>query len=138
MSLADIKAKIAAREAAAAAARDEQLAKDLEALDALQEAHGVAGVLGVPTPAAPPLPTTVYIIPPDRRTYDYWAKTMRRPGSTVTEKTEADTDLANKVVVYPDKDTWKDLVEKHPAMVSSVVNAAGKLAGLAVGDSGKE
>lgn len=138
MTPQEVKEQIALLQEAAKEARAAQADKDNEALLAVYQTHGVDGVMTVDTPAAPPLPTKVVIIAPDRKLYDYWVKTMRRPGSTVTEKVEADYDLASKIVVYPDKEVWKQLIDKHSGVISSVVNAAGKLAGLAVNESGKE
>jgi hypothetical protein len=138
MDADEYKKKRAAREAAEKPVKEERDAKDREVLDGLEEKHGNAGVGAILVPCAPPLPGMVVIRPPEPSDFQLWQHTMTKAGVTATEKIEAHAELAASVIVYPEKDVYKQMVEKHAGIPSTVTAEAARMAGAGLVQRGKE
>ena len=126
MSIEDIQAKRAARKAAAATAREAQYEKDLEALDAAEEAHGDDRVTVLDLPAhVPGLPTLVIVKTPEskyfKRFRDMARKRRDEPGAAVDL-------LAGFCVEYPSEEIYKKVCDAFPGTHDCVGAAAVKLA----------
>ena len=137
MSVAEIEARRAARKAALAAQRDEQYAKDLEALDGLEVKHGDGGVTSVETPSySAGLPTMAVVRAPSKSEYDRFRdQIVRSKGGPA--QIQAQDMLADVCVAYPDKETYKRMREAFPGIHVSVSVAAVKLADGKIAEEGK-
>lgn len=124
-----------AKEKEATAQRD---LDDLEALDALEETHGIANIRRIDLPTAAPLPGFAVIRAPDPAEYKAWQAVVMKGAAKSSEKAVAAEDLATDVLLYPDIDTYKKLVEKHAGVPTLLASEAVKFAGGAAHDSGKE
>lgn len=132
----EIQARRDARKATRAKARDEQRAKDLEALDALEEEHGDGLVKeieladdmffdGLPTMAVVRCPTG-----PENTRYEVQCKNAK---ANVEKLVEAGHTLGKACLVYPSKEVYAQLLEK----VSTFHTRVSKVAVL-LGQGGKE
>lgn len=117
-SVEEIEAARAERKAKLAAAKAEQFAADLEALDALELEHGDDKVRRVDLNAwAPGVPTFVVVRMPspiEFRRYQDQVKTQGngKPGDVV----RATHAVADACIVYPDADTYKRVREASPGV----------------------
>lgn len=127
--LTEIEARRAARKAALARERDEQLATDLEAIDALEQEHGDTNVAVIRLPYTPGLPAAVAAkCPPKAVVKRYRARIkpdkQGRPGDAVAAAQE----VVGVCLIYPDKDTFEKLVEARPGIDTQLGTAALNLA----------
>ncbi len=136
-TIKDIEKRRADRAAKHKAACEVRDAKDLEALDACEELHGVGEVRTVKVPTAPPMPGTVIIRRPAPEEYRAWKGITARASATMSEKDAAAADLARDVVIYPEAEAYAKLVEVCPGAPTLVAVEALKFAGGAE-DRGKE
>jgi hypothetical protein len=136
MTLAEIEARRAARKEAAAQAKAEQYAKDLEALDALEEEYGAGKVTSLEVAFySPGLPTMAIVRAPKGIEY----KRLRdRARSKNSDPGLGADELADVCVVYPEPDVYKQMRETFPGIHDSAFVAANKLAEGKAKDEGKD
>lgn len=137
MSLADIEKRRAERKASLKEKRDEQYAKDLEALDALEVQYGDDSVAAVETPGyVPGLPTMAVSRAPTKDEYKRFRDMVVRSKGGPAQ-IEAQDLLADSCVVYPDKETYKAMREAFAGLHVSMAVAAVKLADGKAAEEGK-
>ena len=131
MTLDEIEARREARRQTYEAARSAQRAKDIEALDALEEAHGYGAVRVVePARWVPGLPTLAVVRAPDPAQFKRWRDRLRGEAAKegrgdLAKPTE---ELADVCIVYPDQETYARLREASPGLHLGAGNAAAALA----------
>lgn len=140
LSAADVQARRDARRAEYEAARDAQLAIDLEAIDALEQSEGYANIAAVDVKNwEPGFPAKLAVRAPDEKQYKRFRETAAdkkdgRKGDAV----QATQQLAAVCVAYPDKDTYQALLKVRPGIDLALGNLAAKLAGAEEESKGKE
>src|SRR5687768_8755928 len=114
----EIENRRAERKAAAAKAREEQYAKDLEAIDALEVESGEElATLKVAT-YKPGLPTLVGVKAPSEAYYKRFAQMIRKAGQNLEARAHAQDLLADSCWAYPtDADTRKAMREAFPGVL---------------------
>lgn len=127
----EIEARRAERKAAAAKAREEQYAKDLEAIDAMEVETGEdISTLNVKN-HKPGLPTLVGVKPPSEAYYKRFAQMIRKAGQNLEARAHAQDLLAESCWVYPaEADTRKAMREAFPGVLVSIAVKAAELAEL--------
>jgi hypothetical protein len=131
-----------ARREVAAKARDEQKAHDLEALEPLEDEHGVHSISVLHVPHTVGLPTLAAVrtpSPPEMKRYQSRIKPHEtRHGKPVTpDYAEAASELASVCLVYPDADTYERLCTARPGLAVQLGVAAVKLSTGQAEDEGK-
>jgi hypothetical protein len=128
-SIEEIQAARAARKAVGSAAREEQLAKDLEALDALELEHGDDRVVSLELPAhIPGLPTIIVGRCPSKDYFKKFQDMVRRAKGDLVRIGPATDQLADVCLAYPDAETYKQVREAFPAIHDQLATAAAELA----------
>jgi len=137
--IAEIEQKRAERKAALAAAREEQLANDLEALDALEQEHGDHAIARLDVDGFKPGHTAfVALRSPSSIEYQRFCDMIARAGNDAKKKLEAQNMLAESCWCYPkEKDARKAMLEAYPGMLLSVAVRAMKLAEATEAAEGK-
>lgn len=136
-TLEEIEERRAARKAAAKVARDEQYAKDLEALDALEVEHGDGKVSVCELPAhTPGLPTMVVVRCPDPKVHKRFTDMVHK-AQKHGDYGPASNLLADACVAYPDAATYTKVREVCPGIHASVAERAVKLSQAKAVDEGK-
>jgi hypothetical protein len=134
----EIEERRAARKAAAEKAREEQYAKDLEALDELEQEHGDGKVVQLDLPAfTVGLPTMVVVRTPtdvEHRRYRDMVRRSKGKGDEIGKATDL---LADVCRVYPDDDTYEAVRKAHPGVHDSIAVQAIKLAEARTAEEGK-
>lgn len=130
-----LEAKRAARRDGVAKARQEQYAKDLEQIDALEEQHGPDRVTVLEMPSfMPGLPTVVVVKTPEPNVFTRFRQMVRKASKDVEAMGNAKDLLAASCIAYPDADTYARMKTAWP----SIHDNAG-LAAIQLGESeGKE
>ena len=124
-----IEARRAARKAARAAEARAQLAADLEALDALEEAHGDSNLKRLDVPFTPGLPTLCVVRTPrpvEIKRYRDQVK-PRGPGD-VPDLTKAAEAVCAVALVYPAADVFVKMCEARPGLAAQLGSVALSLA----------
>ncbi len=133
-----IEARRAARKATGDKERKEQLAKDLEALDALEVQHGDGRVARLTVQFfTPGLPTMVIVSTPSDGHFTRYRQQIRKAGQNVEAKGAAADMLASVCVAYPDEDTYNRMRKVYPAIHDSVYIQAAQLGQARTEDEGK-
>lgn len=134
----EIEARRAARKAEAQKAREEQYAKDLEAVDAIEvESGDDLSTLKVASYKAG-LPTLVAVKPPSEAYYKRFAQMIRKAGQNLEARAAAQDLLAESCWVYPqDPETRKAMKEAFPGVLVSIAVKASELAELNAEEEGK-
>lgn len=131
----EVQARIAARVAAHAAAREEQELTDLLALDEAQEHHGVDGVAALSIPFTAGLPAMCAVRTPT-------AHEIKRYRARAKEKNpdmpKASEEIASSCLVYPDRETFAQMCANAPAIHAQLGVEAIKLATGKSESEGKE
>jgi hypothetical protein len=137
-SVEEIQAARAARKASNEAARVEQYAKDLDALDALEVEHGDGRVCELSLPAyRPGLPTLVVVVCPAPDYYKRFQEMVRRAKGEGSKLGPAADLLADHCVAYPAKDVYAEVRKAFPGVHDSVAAAAAELSQAKGRDEGK-
>lgn len=127
----EIEARRAERKSAAEAARKEQYAKDLEAIDDLEVKSGDEITTLKVASFKAGLPTLVGIKAPSEQYYKRYAQMIRRAGQNLEKAAEAQEMLADSCWVYPDdKQVRKEMREAFPAVLMSIVVKVNELVEL--------
>lgn len=138
-SIEEIEAKRADRKAKLQAEADEQRAKDLEALDALELEHGDTSVCHIDVPYTPGLPTmAIARMPKADELKRYRAGLKVTPGEKLDlgASNESAAQLGRTVRLYPDEAVFKEMCAARPDLASQLGTRATKLAqGKAAEDS---
>ena len=136
-TIEEIEARRAERAKALAEARAEQLGKDLEALDRLEEEHGTGRVVRVEVAAfTPGLPTCAIVCVPSEEAFKRLRDQLRRAKDGVARG--AAQDLLGEVCrVYPDAQTYAAMRAKSPGLHDAVSVAAMRLADAEAAEQGK-
>lgn len=135
-SIADLERRRAERKAANGQLRTEQYARDLLALDALEEELGDGRVAPLELSFfTPGLPTFVVVRAPDEVSYRRFRDMVRNSKGTAHGKA-ADM-LADVCVAYPDADTYKKLRDAYPGVHDSVAVQAIRLTEGKAAEEGK-
>lgn len=130
-------ARKAARAAQNEAPKAEQLAKDLDALCALEDEHGDARVYRYDLPSyVEGLPTMVVFRCPNPVEYKRFRDMMRRAKSG-KEQGEALDLLVTPCRVYPDASTFEKMTAVFPGLGDSVSRPVLRLAEAAQAEEGK-
>lgn len=128
----EIEKRRAERKAATQRARDDQYAKDLEALDELEASHGDENVSRLAVNGfRPGLPTFVVVRVPTDVEYKRFSQTVRRAKDNNEAKAQAVEQLGAVCLVYPSKDdeeTRKALLSAFPGIIPSAGVEATRLA----------
>lgn len=137
-TVAEIEARRAARRAVSDAARDEQEAKDLEAIDALEVASaenlGTMRVNGY----VPGQPVRVAFRAPSEAYYKRFCQQVRKAGPNLEARGAAQDMLAQVCWVYPAKpEDQKAMVAAFPGTLVSIAIEVAKLAELNRDEEGK-
>jgi hypothetical protein len=129
----------AARESAGKADREARDAKDLEVLDALEAKHGNDGVRVIDVPCAAPLPGIVVIKAPEPSDFDLWQTVLMKDKSTTSDKKEAHVDFATSVLLYPERDVLKKMIDAgQSGLFVTITGVAAKFAAAGLEARGKE
>lgn len=134
-----IERKRAERKAAAATARAEQRAADLEALDALEQEHGDHAVKALDVDCGPGLPTLIVARAAngaEMKRYRHEAKPPK--GSDQPRFAEAGERLGALVRIYPDDATFAKILEARPGVLLQLGSAALELATAQDAAAGKD
>lgn len=125
--LAAIEARRAARREAAAAAREAQFVKDMEALDALEEQHGPNQVKALHAKSyVAGLPTFIVVKSPGGTSYyKRFADQVRAAKNHKGAEAAAQDMLARSSIVYPaDEETLGRMLDAFPNMLNDAALAA--------------
>ncbi len=136
--ITEIEARRAERKAAAAKAREEQYAKDLEAIDALEVESGEEITTLKVNAHKPGLPTLVGVKAPNETYYKRFAQMVRKAGQNLEARAHAQDLLAESCWAWPSEaDTRKAMREAYPGVLVSIAVKAAELAELAADEEGK-
>ncbi len=136
--ITEIEARRAERKAASQKARDEQYAKDLEAIDALEVETGDELTTLNVNSFKPGLPSLVGVKPPSEAYYKRFAQMIRKSGQNLEARAHAQDLLAESCWAYPkDPETRKAMREAFPGVLVSIAVKAAELAELKAEDEGK-
>lgn len=134
----EIESRRAARKAAAAQAREEQYAKDLEAIDALEVESGEDIATLKVSQFKPGLPSLVGVKAPTEAYYKRFAQMIRKSGQNLEARAHAQDMLAESCWAYPnDADQRKAMKEAFPGVLVSIAVKAAELAELNADEEGK-
>lgn len=113
-SLQDIEARREARKAQLESAKNEQIAIDLEAIDALEVEHGDSNIAIVEVPFTSGLPVMCAVRTPKPVELKRYRDRLRK---NKDQQLEAAQELAAVTWVYPsDKDVQKQVLEARPGI----------------------
>lgn len=113
-SLQDIEARREARKAQLESARSEQIAVDLEAIDALEVEHGDSNIAEVEIPFTAGLPVKLAVRTPKPVELKRYRDRLRK---NKDQQLEAAQELAAVTWVYPsDKEVQKAVLEARPGV----------------------
>jgi len=136
--IAEIEARRNARKAALSSDREEQFAKDLEALDALEVEHGDGVVARLDVDHfVKGHPTFVVVRAPTGIQYKRFADMVTRAGEQATKRREATDMLAQSCWLYPDEAQRKEMLEHFPGLLPAISLRAMQLAEAKAADEGK-
>jgi len=137
--IAEIEKKRADRKAALKAARTEQLAADLEALNALEEEHGDGSIARLDVDGFKKgLATFVALRAPSADEYKRFCDMVTRAKDTA-KRLDAQNLLAESCWVYPrEADKKKEMLAAYPGLLLSIGTRAQKLADAAEAAEGKD
>jgi hypothetical protein len=128
VSLAEVEAKRAERRAKADAARDEQKAKDLEAIMLLEDKHGESNIATVEIGHTPGLPVVLAVRCPSPVEVKRYRDTVKpKRDGTPGDPLKAAQELAAVCLVYPDAEVYKAVLEARPGTDSPLGVEAIKL-----------
>lgn len=134
----EIENRRAERKAAAAKAREEQYAKDLEAIDAMEIESGEELATLKVANYKPGLPSLVGVKAPSEAYYKRFAQMIRKSGQNLEARAHAQDLLADSCWVYPkDDDQRKAMKEAFPGVLVSIAVKAAELAELNADEEGK-
>lgn len=139
-SIAEIEARRAERKSKLQAEADEQRAKDLEALDALEVEFGDTNIIKIDVPFTPGLPTLAAARTPRPEELKRYRQNLNvTPGEKLdlAGSGDAAAQLGRSVVKYPDVDTFKAMCAARPDLASQLGQLAVKLAQGKAADEGK-
>lgn len=137
-TIEEIEARRTARREANEKARLEQLAIDLEALDALEAQHGDGRVGRIDLPAfVPGLPVFVVVTCPAEDVHRRYRAMMRAGVNDKRKQLEAFDMLGASCLGYPDKAKFSEVVAKFGGIPDGVGLLASKLADGRSADEGK-
>lgn len=127
-SIEEIEKRRADRKAAAATAKQEQLLKDMEALDALEVQYGDGRVARVNLAThVPGLPTFIVVRAPTKAEGQRMRDMVRSGEAKLTKSGAAADMLATSCLVYPDAETYKLVLESFPGVHGDAFMAANDL-----------
>jgi hypothetical protein len=127
----EIEARRAERKAATQKAREEQYAKDIEAIDALEIESGEDLETLKVNSFKPGLPTLVGVKAPTADYYKRFAQMIRKAGQNLEARAHAQDLLAESCWKYPtDPETRKAMKEAFPGVLVSIAVKAAELAEL--------
>jgi len=119
--IAELEARRATRREVNDKARTEQYAKDLEALDRLEEEHGDGRVSALKMPSyVPGLPTFVVVNTPSASYFNRFRSMVRNANGKAQAQGEAKDLLASSCVLYPDAETYARMKEAWPSTHDNV------------------
>ncbi len=130
----------AAKADAEAAAREEQFASDLEAIEALEDKLGIRVHYSKQVRTfVPGLPVVVGVRAPEPAEYKRMFSFMNKTGGSGDAKISALLTLAEQCWVYPEDKSVRDaMTSANAALLASVGNFANKLAEVELQETGKE
>ena len=134
-SIGEIEARRAERKAKLAAQREEQLAVDIEALDAAELQHGDSNVVRIDVPYTPGLPTLALARTPRPVEVKRYRDSVRPKGDKAPDAAAAAEQLAAVCRIYPDAETLAKMAEARPGLNVQLGVAA---VGLAMGAEAAE
>lgn len=139
-SIAEIEARRAERKAKLQDEANEQRAKDLEALDALEVEFGDTNIIKIDVPFTPGLPTLAAARTPRPEELKRYRQNLNvTPGEKLdlAGSGDAAAQLGRTVLKYPDADTFKAMCAARPDLASQLGQLAVKLAQGKAADEGK-
>lgn len=140
-TIEELEARRAARKSATETAKLEQYAKDLEALDKLEEEHGESAFTVMHVPAfTPGLPTLIVIKSPAGT--GYFKRFQDQVGAAKGHKPAemaAQEMLARACLAYPsDPETVKAMTSAYPNLLNAAAKAVVDLATVEAEDAKKD
>lgn len=115
--LEEIEARREARKAALREAQEEQRAADLEAVDALEVEHGDSNITLLDLPFTPGMPTLVAgRAPTTLEIKRYRDRVKPRKDGKPGDPVAAAEEIASVCRVYPDADTYAQVLEARPGV----------------------
>jgi hypothetical protein len=135
--LAEIEARRAARKASQEAARQEQRATDLEALDALEAEHGEVPYVDVahPVEGLPTLAAGRPSKPAELKRYRSRIRVTKEGG--IEGAPEAAEELALACLTYPSREVYDKLVAQRPGIAAALGGAIVEHASAKAREEGK-
>jgi len=124
MSVEEIEKRRADRKAALSELEKEQYAKDLEALDVLEQEHGDSNVDSLRVPFTPGLPVLVAVKTPSKLLVKIYKDRLREAKPNPTKAAE---EIGGKCLVYPDQETYEQMLEARPGIATQTGLSALKL-----------
>lgn len=138
----EIQKRRAERKAGLEADRQAQLAKDLEAIDACEVAHGDTNVAAIEFHFVPGLPCMAAVRTPDPDEIARYRTKMKpkvdRKGNIIpADANEAAAQLGRSCLIYPDAETFARVLEARPGIEVPLGQAAAGLASASEEEQGK-
>jgi hypothetical protein len=136
--IAEAQERRAKKHAEQKSAATDQFAKDIEALEVLEEEHGRIASVKVES-FRPGLPTRVFIRTPKPAEYKRYRDMVEKAVKKDTKRSEVGDQLARACWVYPgSKDEQDQMLEASPGLLVSILLQATALAEGAAVDEGKD
>jgi len=115
--IAEIEARRAARKAATAKERQEQYAKDVAAVDGIEQTEGDDRVRVLTVPSfVMSLPTVVVVKTPTPGQFNRFRQMVRKAGNNTEAIGAAKDLLAASCIAYPDEETYGRMKEAWPSI----------------------
>lgn len=132
-ALKQVEARREARKAAQRKAADDQLALDLEAIDAIETQLGDGNVAVVRLPYAPGLPAAAAVRCPKPAELKRFRDRVSPQKDSRNREVQPDTakaaeELAAVCLVYPEREAYEQLCAARPGLAAQLGGAAVKLA----------